>query len=87
MTGVCSAGAADLVRSLGASSILVRDQVDLRRDTQRYDIILDAAVAYSFGALRHLLGPGGVYISTLPGPGVIVSTGSPSHDEQMSRVL
>ncbi len=73
VTGVCSAGAADFVRSLGAASILVRDQTDVRHDAERYDIILDAAVAYSFGALRHLLRPGGVYISTLPGPGVLFS--------------
>jgi NADPH:quinone reductase-like Zn-dependent oxidoreductase len=73
VTGVCSADAADFVQSLGASSIIVRDQVDLRRDPQRYDIILDAAVAYSFVALSHLLRPGGVYISTLPGPGVLLA--------------
>jgi NADPH:quinone reductase len=76
VTGVCGAGAADFVRALGASSILVRDQTDLRSarsDAERYDVILDAAVAYSFGALRHLLRPGGVYISTLPGPGIFFS--------------
>ena len=79
VTGVCGAGAADFVRALGASAILVREQIDLRSlgrergDAERYDVILDAAVAYSFGSLRHLLRPGGVYISTLPGPGIIFS--------------
>jgi len=68
VTGFCSAGAADFVRSLGASAILVRGKDDPLGDATRYDVILDAAVAYSFGSMRHLLAPGGVYVSTLPGP-------------------
>jgi NADPH:quinone reductase-like Zn-dependent oxidoreductase len=73
VTGICSAGAGDLVRSLGAASIIARDQTNPLEDTERYDIILDAAAAYSFGAMRHLLRPKGVYISTLPSPRIFMS--------------
>jgi NADPH:quinone reductase-like Zn-dependent oxidoreductase len=73
VTGICSSGAADFVRSLGATSIIVRAQTDLRALNECYHVILDAPAAHSFGSMRHLLAPGGVYISTLPGPGLFLS--------------
>lgn len=73
VTAICGANAVDFVRSLGASTILVRGKDDPLRDPQRYDVIFDAAVAWSYFALRHLLARGGVYVSTLPGPGLFLA--------------
>jgi len=73
VTGICGAGAADFVRSLGATSVVLRGEADPLADPRRYDVILDAAAAHSFGAMRHLLQPGGAYVTTLPGPGVMLS--------------
>ncbi len=73
VTGIASRKAADFVRSLGASSVLVRGEVDPLADTRRYHVILDAAAAHSFGSMRHLLEKGGVYIATLPSPGLLLA--------------
>ena len=66
---ICSASAADFralpwahLRSSSATRWTCGD------DTQRYDVILDAAVAYSFGALRHLSTRRGLHLDA-PGPG------------------
>jgi NADPH:quinone reductase-like Zn-dependent oxidoreductase len=73
VTGVCSKGAVDFVRSLGAASVIIRGEVDPLADNQRYDVILDTAAAYSFFAMRHLLLPRGIFISTLPSPSLLLS--------------
>lgn len=69
VTAVCSASAADLVRSLGAARIIERG-TDPLKDSARYHVIFDAANAYSWSSARHLLEPGGCYVATLPGPAV-----------------
>jgi D-arabinose 1-dehydrogenase-like Zn-dependent alcohol dehydrogenase len=61
------------VRSLGASSILVRGKDDPLQSSERFDVIFDTAVAYSYGKMKHLLNPGGTYLTTLPGPGIFLS--------------
>jgi len=61
------------VRSLGASEVLVRGQDNLQTTTTRYDVVFDTAAAHSFLELRHLLLPGGVYVTTLPGLGLFVA--------------
>jgi NADPH:quinone reductase len=75
VTGVCGAGAAELVKSLGAASVIIRGKEDPLRGSERYDVVFDTAAAYSFGEVRHCLEPGGIYISTLPKPGLFLSIG------------
>jgi NADPH:quinone reductase-like Zn-dependent oxidoreductase len=75
VTGLCSATAVEFVRSLGADSVIVRGQADPLRGGSSYDVVFDPACAYSFGAVRHMLRPGGAYIPTLPSPGLFLAMG------------
>jgi NADPH:quinone reductase-like Zn-dependent oxidoreductase len=75
VTGLCSASAAEFVRSLGATAVLVRGQDDPFRDGPGYDVVFDPACAYSFGAARPALRPGGAYVPTLPSPGLFLAMG------------
>jgi NADPH:quinone reductase-like Zn-dependent oxidoreductase len=62
VTGVCSAGKADLVRSLGAQDVIdyARDEVD--RDGPRYDVIIDTAGCRPLSLLRRALTPRGTLV-------------------------
>jgi len=62
VTGVCSAGKADLVRSLGAEDVIdyTRDEVD--RDGPRYDVIIDTAGCRPLSLLRRALTPRGTLV-------------------------
>lgn len=71
VTAVCSAGAFELVRGLGATHVIERGTLADVRD-QRFDLIVDAAAAYAWWELRSLLAPGGAYVTTLPGPGLLL---------------
>jgi NADPH:quinone reductase-like Zn-dependent oxidoreductase len=75
VTGACGAAAAELVRALGATTVIVRGQDDPLRGGQSYDVVFDPACAYSFAAVRHLLRPGGAYVPTLPSPGLFLAMG------------
>jgi NADPH:quinone reductase-like Zn-dependent oxidoreductase len=74
VTGICSAAATDLVKSLGATHVRDRKASDVLGGDTRFDVVFDAAAAHSWFATRHLLAPGGTYVSTLPGPGVFAGT-------------
>lgn len=62
VTGMCSAGKSDLVRSLGATEILdyAVDEVD--RDGAVYDAIIDTAGNRPVSLLRKALRPGGTLV-------------------------
>ncbi|MBB1245489.1 NAD(P)-dependent alcohol dehydrogenase [Streptomyces durbertensis] len=64
VTGVCSAGKADLVRSLGAAEIIdhTRRDVDTSGHGPRYDLVLDIAGNRPLGRLRRLLTPRGTLV-------------------------
>ncbi len=66
VTGVCSAKNRDFVKSLGADFVLDYAEVDFTKQTQKYDIILDAVGTRTFGECENVLQAQGVYISTLP---------------------
>ena len=52
VTGVCSSGKVDLVRSLGADHVVDYTRDDFAAGGQRYDLILDIAGADSLSRLR-----------------------------------
>jgi len=63
VTGVCSAGNADYVRTLGADAVVDYAMTDWTRgDGGHHDVILDAACASDFGRARRALAPDGVYL-------------------------
>jgi NADPH:quinone reductase-like Zn-dependent oxidoreductase len=59
VTGVCSAGKADLVRSLGADHVIDYTRQDFADGEHRYDVILDIAGGNGLSHLRRALTPRG----------------------------
>ncbi len=66
VTGLCSVAAFELVRALGAAHVVDYRAADALTGEIAYDVVFDAAAVHSYGAVRHLLRPGGAYVTTLP---------------------
>ncbi|GLK77625.1 oxidoreductase [Methylopila jiangsuensis] len=72
VTAVCSTYAVEYVRSLGADAVIDRSQRDPRSVDERFDIVFDAAAAYSYFAFRRRIGSHGAYVTTLPSPQLLL---------------
>ena len=59
VTGVCSAGNVDMVRSIGADHVVDYTKDDFTRGQTRYDFILDNVASHSMAATRRALTPTG----------------------------
>ena len=70
VTATCGPSNVSFVASLGADTVIDYSREDFTRRPERYDVVFDAVARSSFSACRHLLKPGGTYVTTLPGPGV-----------------
>ena len=68
VTAVCGTEHVELVRSLGADRVIDYTAEDFTRDTQTYDVVLDAVGKSSFGHCKRLLKPAGIYLSSDLGP-------------------
>jgi NADPH:quinone reductase-like Zn-dependent oxidoreductase len=68
VTAVCATEHAHLVRGLGADRVLDYASGEFAADQNRYDVVFDAVGKAAFGDCRRLLKPGGIYMSTGPGP-------------------
>ncbi len=64
VTAVCATKNIELVKSLGANRVIDYTKVDFTKDAQKYDLVFDTVGKSSFFKCRHLLLPGGVYISS-----------------------
>jgi NADPH:quinone reductase-like Zn-dependent oxidoreductase len=62
VTGVCSGGKADLVRSLGATDVIDHTVDDIDRDGVRFDLIIDIAGNRPIRQLRRSLAPRGTLV-------------------------
>ncbi len=62
VTGVCSTGNVDTVRSIGADHVVDYTKEDFTQGEPRYDVILDNVASHSFAAYRRVLNPEGVVI-------------------------
>jgi NADPH:quinone reductase-like Zn-dependent oxidoreductase len=62
VTGVCSTGNVDTVRSIGADHVIDYTKEDFTKGDQRYDLILDNIASHAFADYRHVLAPGGMLI-------------------------
>jgi NADPH:quinone reductase-like Zn-dependent oxidoreductase len=62
VTGVCSTGKADLVRSLGAEDVIDYTSSEVDRDGPRYDVIIDTAGCRPLSLLRRALTPRGTLV-------------------------
>lgn len=62
VTGVCSAAAVDLVRSIGADHVVDYTRDDLASSGRRFDLMLDIRATWPLSACRRLLEPEGAYV-------------------------
>jgi NADPH:quinone reductase-like Zn-dependent oxidoreductase len=62
VTGVCSTGNVDLVRSLGADHVIDYTTTDFTSTLRRYDVILDNVETQPLAAVRRALAPTGTLI-------------------------
>lgn len=78
VTAVCSTANVNLVQMLGADKVVDYTREDFTALESRFDIIFDAVAKTSKSACKHLLKPGGRYVSV---------TGSPKSDPGDLKVL
>jgi NADPH:quinone reductase-like Zn-dependent oxidoreductase len=64
VTAVCNTKNVELVRSLGADTVIDYTQDDFTKNGQTYDVILDAVGKHSFRRCRRSLKPGGIFVET-----------------------
>ena len=63
VTAVCDTKDVEVVRSLGARTVIDRFASDFTRNGESYDVIFDAVGKHSFRRCRRSLKPRGIYIS------------------------
>lgn len=69
VTGVCSTGNVELVKSLGAFRVIDYTREDFTRQGDRYDVILDTVPGKaSFSRCKGSLAPKGLYLAVAGGP-------------------
>jgi NADPH:quinone reductase-like Zn-dependent oxidoreductase len=64
VTAVCNTKNVELVRSLGADTVMDYLQEDFTKNGETYDVVFDAVGKHSFRKCRRSLKPGGIYIET-----------------------
>jgi NADPH:quinone reductase-like Zn-dependent oxidoreductase len=63
VTGVCSTRNLEMVRSIGADTLIDYTREDFTKSEEHYDLIFDLVSNHSFSALRSVLKPKGMYIA------------------------
>jgi NADPH:quinone reductase-like Zn-dependent oxidoreductase len=72
VTGVCSNANTELVRTLGADTVIDYTEADFTRTGQIYDVIFDVAGKSSFSHCRPALTRAGVYLTTAPSLAILL---------------
>ncbi len=84
VTAVAGPDRQDFVRRLGAARAVDYTREDFTalappedasqpEDGDTYEVIFDAAGAYDFAGCEPALAPGGIYVTTLPGPAIFIA--------------
>jgi NADPH:quinone reductase-like Zn-dependent oxidoreductase len=63
VTGVCSTGNVEMVRSIGAARVVDYTREDFTRSGERYDLVFDLVLNHSFSEYRRVLGPRGIVVA------------------------
>jgi NADPH:quinone reductase-like Zn-dependent oxidoreductase len=69
VTGVCSTGSVDLVRSIGADHVIDYTLDDLTLSAQRYDVVFDCVGNRPLSAWRRVMMPRGTFVPVGVRPG------------------
>lgn len=64
VTAVCATKNIKLVKSLGADRVIDYKKEDFTKDKQKYNFVFDTVGKSSFFKCKHLLKPGGIYLSS-----------------------
>lgn len=87
VTAVCSAGNAELVKSLGADRVIDYKQQDFTQDNTKYDVIFDVKGNQSFSRCKPVLQPKGIYVTTQPLPGDFIQSVMTLFSAQKAKVI
>lgn len=68
VTGVCSAGNAELVRTLGADRVIDYAAIDFAKEDKAYDLIMDTVGNAPFARSEAVLSPAGALLTVLGVP-------------------
>lgn len=74
VTAVASAGKHELLAGLGADALVDYRKDDFTRAREEWDVVFDVVPNRSFAACSRVLSPDGVYVTTLPGPGLFFAS-------------
>ena len=72
VTAVCSSRHEEMMKDLKPEFLIDYKKQDYKQLDRLYDIIFDAAGVESFLSCRHILHPGGIYITSLPRPKLLI---------------
>jgi NADPH:quinone reductase-like Zn-dependent oxidoreductase len=72
VTGVCSTGNLEWVKSLGADQVIDYTQDDFTENGKTYDIIFDTVGKRSFSECKGSLTDKGIYLATVPTPVIML---------------
>ncbi len=73
VVGVCSTANVDMVRRLGASRVIDYKQERISEVARGFDIVYDTIGRESLATCARVLEPGGTYVTTIPGPGTLLT--------------
>lgn len=73
VTAVCGPKNIELVKSLGAERAIDYTKADFTTSGEKYDIIFDAVAKSSFSQCKKALSMGGIYLTTVPSAGIMIS--------------
>ena len=68
VTGICSSANTELVTRLGADHTLDYHSRNILEQDRKFDIFFDVFGNFTFKAVKQVLKPKGIYISTIPSP-------------------
>jgi len=73
VTAVSGSANLEFVKSLGADSVIDYTKEDFTQTSEQYDVIFDAVGKSSFKKCKRALTPNGIYLSTVPTAGLMLS--------------
>ncbi len=73
VTAVCSASNVEFMKTLGADCVIDYTKEDFTQTSERYDVIFDAVGKSTFKKCKNTLASGGIYLTTVPTAGVMLS--------------